>query len=150
MTLLSRGADYAIRAMLDLASQPEDEKTVTERIAERQEIPAAFLSKVVAQLTQAGLLRTHRGAAGGVLLGKPAEQINLRQIVEAVQGPIVVNLCTGPYDGCKRAASCPASTVFQEAQRNLEEVLERVILAELSSEAARLTAAQKRKRGAGS
>lgn len=150
MTLLSRGADYAIRAMLDVASQPEDEKTVTERIAERQDIPGAFLSKVVAQLTQAGLLRTHRGAAGGVLLGKPAEQISLRQIVEAVQGPIVVNLCTGPYDGCERAASCPASRVFQEAQRNLEEVLERAILAELASEAARLTAAQERRRGAGS
>lgn len=150
MTLLSRGADYAIRAMLDVASQPEDEKTVTERIAERQDIPGAFLSKVVAQLTQAGLLRTHRGAAGGVLLGKPAEQISLRQIVEAVQGPIVVNLCTGPYDGCERAASCPASRVFEEAQRNLEEVLERAILAELASEAARLTAAQERRRGAGS
>lgn len=138
MTLLSRGADYAIRAMLDVACQPEGERTVTERIAERQQIPAAFLSKVVAQLTQAGLMRTHRGAAGGVLLGRPAEQINLRQIVEAVQGPIVVNLCTGPYDGCQRAASCPASSVLTAAQRGLEETLERAILAELSSEAARL------------
>jgi Rrf2 family protein len=138
MTLLSRGTDYAIRAMLDVACQPEGERTVTERIAARQEIPAAFLSKVVAQLTQAGLMRTHRGAAGGVLLGRPAEQINLRQIVEAVQGPIVVNLCTGPYDGCQRAASCPASSVLTAAQRGLEETLERAILAELSSEAARL------------
>ncbi|NIN69920.1 MAG: Rrf2 family transcriptional regulator [Anaerolineae bacterium] len=142
MTLLSRGADYAIRAMLDVACQPEGERTVTERIAERQEIPAAFLSKVVAQLTQAGLMRTHRGAAGGVLLGKPAEQINLRQIVEAVQGPIIVNLCTGPYDGCQRAVSCPASSVLMAAQRGLEEKLERAILAELSSEAARLAEAR--------
>jgi Rrf2 family protein len=145
MTLLSRGADYAVRAMLDVASQPEDERTVTERIAERQEIPAAFLSKVVAQLTQAGLLRTHRGAAGGVVLGKPAEEISVRQIVEAVQGPIVINLCTGPYDGCKRAPSCPATNVFQAAQRTLEEALERAILAELSREAARFAAASERR-----
>jgi DNA-binding IscR family transcriptional regulator len=87
-------------------------------------------------------MRTQRGAAGGVLLGRPAEQINLRQIVEAVQGPIVVNLCTGPYDGCQRATSCPASSVLTAAQRGLEETLERAILAELSSEVARLAEAR--------
>ncbi len=138
MTILSRGADYAIRAMLDVAGQPEGERTVTERIAERQDIPAAFLSKVVAQLTQAGLLRTHRGAAGGVVLGRPAERINVRQIVEAVQGPIVVNLCTGPYDGCNTAPSCPAASVFKVVQRDLERTLEQAILADLSSEAQRM------------
>lgn len=147
MTLLSRGADYAIRAMLDVAAQPEDRKTVTERIAIRQDIPAAFLSKVVAQLTQAGLLRTHRGAAGGVLLGRPAEEINVRQIVEAVQGPIVVNLCTGPYDGCPRVGSCPASRVFREAQGSLDAVLESVTLAELTREGEMLAAGVEGNRG---
>lgn len=144
MTLLSRGADYAIRAMLDVASQPEDERTVTQRIAIRQDIPAAFLSKVVAQLTQAGLLRTHRGAAGGVLLGKPAEEITLRQVVEAVQGPLVINLCTGPYDGCPRIATCPASSVFNEAQESLDAVLEGACLADLAKEAAGLAASGER------
>jgi len=95
-------------------------------------------------LTQAGLLRTYRGAAGGVHLGKPAEEINLRQIVEAVQGPIVVNLCTGPYDGCAQAATCPAGSVFQEAQRNLDAVLERASLARLAREAAMLRASEER------
>lgn len=134
MTVVSRGADYAIRAMLDLASRPEDQRTVTEQIAERQEIPVAFLSKVVAQLTQSGLLRTYRGAAGGVFLARPADDINLRQVLEAVQGPIVMNQCTGPYDGCPRAATCPACRVFLEAQKGLEETLERASLAELANE----------------
>jgi Rrf2 family protein len=132
VTLVSRGADYAIRAMLDMAHQPEDARTVTERIAERQQVPSAFLSKVVAQLTQSGLLRTHRGAAGGVHLARPADEINLRQIVEAVQGPIVLNMCTGPYDGCATAASCPAYEVFQEAQKSLRKELEQATLAELA------------------
>lgn len=134
MTVVSRGADYGIRAMLDLASQPVDQRTVTEQIAERQEIPVAFLSKVVAQLTQSGLLRTYRGAAGGVFLGRPADDINLRQVVEAVQGPIVLNQCTGPYDGCPKAATCPACRVFLEAQKSLQEMLERASLAELAVE----------------
>ena len=144
MTLVSRGADYAIRAMMDVANQPEDTRTVTERIAKRQKVPAAFLSKVVAQLTQSGLLRTHRGAGGGVLLGRSAEEINLRQIVEAVQGPIVVNLCTGPYDGCAKAAACPAYEVFHEAQESLREVLEQATLTELVSSGSMSPSAQRR------
>lgn len=139
MGLVSRGADYAIRAMLDVAGLPEDSRTVTERIAERQDIPVAFLSKVIAQLTQSGLLRTHRGAAGGVFLGRPAEEINLRQVVEAVQGPVVLNVCTGPYDGCARTGACPAHHVFDEAQRSLHHRLEEATLADLASLAAALS-----------
>ncbi len=143
--LLSRGADYAIRAMLDVASLPDDRKTVTEHIATRQEIPVAFLSKVIAQLTQAGLLRTYRGAAGGVHLGKSADEINLREIVEALQGPIALNLCTDPYDGCPRAATCSAGRVFKEAQMNLDALLEQAILADLVRAATLLSASEERK-----
>jgi Rrf2 family protein len=132
---VSRGADYAISAVLDVASQPEGTRTVTEHIAQRQEIPTAFLSKVVAQLTQSGLLRTHRGATGGVALGRPAEEITLRQVVEAVQGPIVVNLCTGPYDGCSKSGVCPACGTFERAQASLHQVLEAATLADLTSSA---------------
>jgi Rrf2 family protein len=148
--LLSRGADYAIRAMVDVAGLPEGKKAVTEQIAVRQQVPAAFLSKVVAQLTQAGLLRTHRGAAGGVELGQSAGDINLRQVVEAVQGPIVLNVCTGPYSGCPRAATCAAHRVFEEAQRALDEALERAILSDLAEEAAKLAAGQTGGRASGS
>jgi len=140
MTLLSRGADYAIRAMLDVASLPEDKITITQQIAMRQDIPVAFLSKVIAQLTQAGLLRTYRGAAGGVHLGKPAEEINLRQVVEALQGPVALNLCTDPHDGCPKAATCPADRVFREAQKNLDTLLGQAILSHLAREATMLKA----------
>ena len=131
MTIVSRGADYAIRAMLDVASQAEGSRTVTEQIAQRQEIPGAFLSKVVAQLTQSGLLRTQRGASGGVFLGRAAEEINIREVLEAVQGPVVLNLCTGPYDGCSRADTCPAHPLFRQAQQGLAEILERANLAKI-------------------
>jgi Rrf2 family protein len=144
VTVVSRGADYAIRAMLDVASKPVDTRAVTERIAERQEIPVAFLSKVVGQLTQSGLLRTYRGASGGVFLAKPADDINLRQILEAVQGPIVLNQCTAPYNGCPRAATCPVVQIFLQAQEGLEDILEQANLAELAREAEILAGAQDR------
>jgi Rrf2 family protein len=142
VTIVSRGADYAIRAMLDVASQAEGSRTVTEQIAQRQEIPGAFLSKVVAQLTQSGLLRTQRGASGGVFLGRAAQEISLWQVVEAVQGPVVLNLCTGPYDGCSRAHTCPAHPLFRQAQQSLAEVLDKATLAEIAAEGEILTRGQ--------
>ena len=143
MTIVSRGADYAIRAMLDVASLAEGSRTVTEQIAQRQEIPGAFLSKVVAQLTQSGLLRTQRGASGGVFLGRAAQDISLREVVEAVQGPVVLNLCTGPYDGCSRADTCPAKPLFRQAQQSLVEVLDRATLAEMGAKGEILTRGQR-------
>jgi len=121
--LLSRGGDYAIRAMVDLASRPGEERTITQGIADRQQIPPAFLSKVVAGLTQAGLVRTHRGAAGGVGLARSPETISLREVVEAVQGPIILNECTDPYRACPLEGACTVSRAWREAQKNLEELL---------------------------
>lgn len=121
--LLSRGGDYAIRAMVDLASRPGEERTITQGIADRQQIPPAFLSKVLAGLTQAGLVRTHRGAAGGVGLARPPEEISLLEVVEAVQGPIILNECTDPYRACPLEDTCAVSRAWREAQKNLEELL---------------------------
>lgn len=121
--LLSRGGDYAIRAMVDLASQPEKERNITQGIADRQQIPPAFLSKVLASLTQAGLVRTHRGAAGGVGLARSPEEISLLEVVEAVQGPILLNECTDPYRTCPLKDACAVSQTWREAQKNLEELL---------------------------
>jgi len=121
--LLSRGGDYAIRAMVDLASRPEEERNITQGIADRQKIPPAFLSKVLANLTQAGLVRTHRGAAGGVGLARSPEEISLREVVEAVQGPIILNECTDPYRACPLEDTCNVSRAWREAQKNLVELL---------------------------
>ncbi|HAL62748.1 MAG TPA: Rrf2 family transcriptional regulator [Chloroflexi bacterium] len=121
--LVSRGGDYAIRAMVDLASRPGEERTITQGIADRQQIPPAFLSKVLASLTQAGLARTHRGAAGGVGLARSPEGISLLEVVKAVQGPIILNECTDPYRTCPLEDTCAVSQVWREAQKNLEELL---------------------------
>jgi len=121
--LLSRGGDYAIRAMVDLASRSGEERSITQDIADRQQIPPAFLSKVLAGLTQAGLVRTHRGAAGGVGLARSPETISLLEVIKAVQGPIILNECTDPYHTCPLEGTCTVSQAWQEAQKSLEELL---------------------------
>jgi Rrf2 family protein len=121
--LVSRGGDYAIRAMVDLASRPGEERTITQSIADRQQIPPAFLSKVLASLTQAGLVRTHRGAAGGVALARSPQEISLLEVVEAAQGPIILNECTHPYRACPLEDTCAVIETWREAQKSLEELL---------------------------
>lgn len=130
--LVSRGGDYAIRAMVDLASRPREERTITQGIADRQQIPAAFLSKVLASLTQAGLVRTHRGAGGGVGLVRSPEGISLLEVVEAVQGPIILNECIDPYRTCPLEDTCTVSRVWREAQKNLEELLGNAYLSQFA------------------
>ena len=129
--LLSRGADYAIRAMVDLAGHPVEERMVTQAIAARQDIPLAFLSKVLGRLTQAGLVRAYRGAAGGVYLARPPEEISLLEVVEAVQGPLILSECTDPFRPCGMREACTVSPIWQGAKEGLEAQLGAALLSQL-------------------
>jgi len=90
---ISRQADYAIRAILDLALIPAGELTQTREIAHRQDIPEKYLPTIVRTLARSGLIRTLRGSHGGVSLARPPEEITLRDVVEAIDGQILLNRC---------------------------------------------------------
>jgi Rrf2 family transcriptional regulator, iron-sulfur cluster assembly transcription factor len=128
MQLINRGTDYATRTMLYVAGAVNGDTATTQEIAERQGISQVFLSKIVQRLVQAGLLRTYRGASGGVTLSQPPSDINLRQIIEAMEGPITLNRClTGPGE-CFRENICPLHEVWLKAQEDLLTVLESTTL----------------------
>jgi len=117
--------------MVDLASQPVATKAVAGEIAERQQIPPAFLSKVLVRLSQANLVRTYRGATGGAHLARPPERINLLEVVEAMQGPIVLNDCNIEYPPCPLKETCRITPIWKEAKHNLEGLLRQTSLADL-------------------
>lgn len=120
---ITRQADYAVRAIMYLAQLGPDEKAATSQIAEDQDIPLSFLAKIIAQLSVAGLLQTMRGARGGVMLANPPEEISLLEVVEAIDGPIMLNECVhGSYD-CP-LSSCPMRRVWSDAQADLVERLQ--------------------------
>ena len=90
---LSRQADYAIRAIMDLAQIPEGELSQTREIARRQDIPEKYLPTIVRTLARAGLIRTLRGSHGGISLARPANKITLLDVIEAIDGPVLLNRC---------------------------------------------------------
>jgi Rrf2 family protein len=97
---LSTQADYAVRAVYELARREPGEVVHTDDIAEAQRIPGSRLTKVLQELARADLVRTYRGSGGGVALARPPEQITVRQVYEAVEGPILLCRCRQRVEPC--------------------------------------------------
>ncbi len=130
--MLSRRADYGVRAMMDIALQPSTERTIVSSIAKRQAIPPSFLAKIVPLLARAGLVRTSLGAAGGITLAISPEDISLLQIIEAIDGPLALNLCSLNPADCKQSATCSACQVWGKAQAQLNHTLAQTRLSDLA------------------
>jgi Rrf2 family protein len=130
---LTRSADYAVRAMLDIAAQTctDDTRARTHLVAERQDIPPALLAKLVPLLVRAGLLDSQRGARGGLCLARSTTEISMLEIVEAIEGPIAINRCTATPVQCDKVNQCAVHPVWQEAQDYLVELLRTTTLADL-------------------
>ena len=90
---LTRGGEYAIRAMTYLARFPDGHVASLHDIGQAQDIPESFLAKILQSLVRAGLTVSQRGAHGGFALARPASEITMQQVIEAVDGPISVNQC---------------------------------------------------------
>jgi Rrf2 family protein len=116
---ITKQADYALRAMRYLASLDDGQRAATSFIAREEQIPPSFLAKIVSQLSIAGLINTSRGARGGVSLSRPAAEISLLEVVEAIDGPISLNECVLHPDVCDFGDDCPIRPVWQESQAEL-------------------------------
>jgi Rrf2 family iron-sulfur cluster assembly transcriptional regulator len=131
---LTRGTDYGIQGILHLATRPCDRVTLLHDIAKSCEIPETYLAKIFQDLTKAGLVRSHRGAKGGFCLARPASDITLRQVIEALQGPISLNRCLDVTDVCGKADTCPVAEVLRKAQAQLLATLDEATLEGLAQQ----------------
>ena len=129
---LTQGADYAIRAMIHIASLPDGRWAMRREIAREQRVPPDFVAKILQSLVHAGLLSSHRGTGGGFRLARPRDEINLLNIVEAIEGPLAVVACSSPGTGeCDHASFCPADTVWRQIQLGIAAVLKQATLESL-------------------
>ncbi len=123
---ITRQADYALRAVIYLSGLGPDERAATSQIAQEQRIPPSFLAKIVSQLSVAGLLQTSRGARGGVSLAKTPEEITVLDVVEAIDGPILLNECVACGGNCTFGESCPMKPMWTDTQSELVNRLKNV------------------------
>ena len=129
---ITRQADYAVRAVYFLSTLEPGSRAATSKIAEAQHIPPSFLAKIVSQLSVAGLLHASRGARGGVSLARTPEEISLLDVVEAIDGPILLNECVGDDGVCTFDESCPMRPIWCDAQKELVNRLSTTHFARLS------------------
>ena len=129
---ITRQADYAVRAVLYLSGLDNGRRAPTSEIALKQHIPPSFLAKIVSQLSIAGIVQTSRGARGGVSLARAADEISLLEVVEAIDGPIMLNECVFDANACVFGNNCPVQDIWCNAQENLVKTLSGTTFATLT------------------
>ena len=129
---VSRKVDYALRAAIYLATQePQKSCSPTGEIAENQMIPKKFLEKIIQDLTRSGLVKSKRGPDGGYSLARPPREISFQDVIQAVEGPIALNVCLDSKLSCDLLPRCAMSGIWHEVQRKVVDVLARTTLADV-------------------
>ena len=134
---LSTRSRYGLRAMYDLAVH-QDGPVALGSIARRQEISDAYLEQLFASLRRAGLVRSSRGAQGGYILSREPSQINIGEILNALEGSTSIADCVGD-EGCGDACFCPSHPVFAKIQKSIDDVLSSMTLQDMIEENAKDT-----------
>lgn len=132
---LTRGADYAVRVMVHLATLPERKRALLPTLAKATETPESFLSKVLQALARAKLISSRRGQSGGFQILARGRRATMREVIEAVDGPLHLNVCMISDKSCVRQRWCLAHPVWVEAEAALMQILTRTIIADLASQA---------------
>jgi len=130
---LTRAADYAVRVMIHLATVTHGERNSLPAISAATGAPDSFLSKVLQTLTRARLISSRRGPAGGFEISERGRQASMRDVIEAVDGPMCLNVCLSEVRSCPRKGWCPAHPVWVNAQGAMLEVLSRAMIADLAA-----------------
>jgi Rrf2 family protein len=120
---LTNAGEYAVRFMVYLAGRPADEIISAREIAESQNIPERFLRSIVSQFAKLGFINAYPGKGGGVRLADKADQRTLKDVIEAVEGPIYLNVCMQGEDTCAYSDHCAVHLVWREAQDALTRIL---------------------------
>ena len=128
---ISRKIDYGLRAMIYLASIPREAIVPFREIAHQMMVPEDFLAKILKTLVDEQLVRSTRGPHGGYALARPASEISFLDVIEAVEGPVAINVCLDD-DPCKKASACTMVGVWRRGQERMLDVYREAKLADLA------------------
>ena len=131
---LSSMADYAIVTLGATARHCGGARTNASAIAVETGLPVPTVQKLVSRLSAAGLLRSVRGGGGGFSLARPAAAITIADIIEAVEGPIAMTMCSDGASECAIEGDCAVRPHWPQVNRAIRGALETITLAELAAE----------------
>lgn len=123
---ISVKGDYALHAILDLASRPNGEPVKIADIARRQKIPQKFLELILATLKQGGFVESRRGAEGGYLLARPADTLTVGEVLRFIESG------RGARGGGRSPAGSPFAGVWQRVDEAISQVVDHTTFAEIA------------------
>ncbi len=132
--LLSAGCEYAIQALLYLESIEQDELKTVVSIAKETSIPPSFLAKIVQRLVAEGVLVSGKGPGGGVALARPAAEITLLDIVQAIDGLGFKSQCVLGFPDCNDKVPCPVHSYWGELREDIAYMFAAKSLKDFASE----------------
>jgi Rrf2 family protein len=119
---ITRETDYAVRCVLYLAKH-SDAIAIVDDIAAEMDIPKSFLAKILQKLAKAGIVKSTRGVRGGFRLAMDPSGISLLRVIEAIQGPLCLNICLIDEKHCRRTSFCSVHPAWIEIQKTVEKEL---------------------------
>ncbi len=128
---LSTKGRYGMRALLDLALHQSEGLVLLKDVAQRQEVSLPYLEHLIAPLIAGGLVKSTRGARGGVLLIKSPSEIKLSEVVQLLEGSLAPVDCVNDAKLCHRSASCVTRDIWTEMKRAMNQVLDSTTLQDL-------------------
>jgi Rrf2 family protein len=137
----TKAEEYGLLGILYLADKEPNVITPLSEISQAQEIPEKFLAKIFQSLSRSGLVRSHRGVRGGFTLGKPPEEISIKEILESIQGPYHLLKCIPEPVLCEKSGFCPLRELLVAAENKLISVFAQHTLADLAHQGANKTVA---------
>lgn len=129
MRLTTKGR-FAVTAMIDLAMNAQNHAVKLNAISERQKISLSYLEQLFSKLRRAGLVESIRGPGGGYILGKPADAIDIAQIIAAAEDKLDATLCSGKAN-CNSGAPCLTHDLWENLNQTIDNYLRSVTLASL-------------------
>ena len=130
MKLSTRGR-YGTRVLLDLAFQGGEVPVPLKDIAKRQQVSLQYLEHLISPLIAAGIVRSTRGARGGVWLAKSPQDIKLSEVIGLLEGSIAPVECLNVPKSCPRSDECVTREVWDELRKAMNDVLESITLQNL-------------------
>ncbi|MBI5962203.1 MAG: Rrf2 family transcriptional regulator [Chloroflexi bacterium] len=130
----NRQTDYAIRMILSLAKREAGTRASTSDIQKEMAIPHSFAQRIIADLARGSFIQTFPGRTGGVTLARPANEINLRQLVEYFEDVLFDTNCKHLDQDCPFDMSCPICVQWKQVQKTMMNELERVNFEYLASQ----------------
>jgi Rrf2 family protein len=133
MFRLSKRTDYGLMAMRHLALLPAGACRSARQIAREHRIPQALMAKLLQRLARRGLVEAHHGTKGGYQIARPPASITLREVIEAIEGPMAVIECLDPCKPeCDQDGTCTVKTPLHQVQRRIVEILGRTTVTDLT------------------